>query len=797
MELPPARRAPGPHDRDVRHEPPDGPRRAARLLRDAEPHRPHRPGEDRRGHPVRAPGLHPGGRRRPGPSRGDQRRAPDPLLRGVLALGVPRGRRLQRAAGTAGRGPQPGRFARVTRRSAIYRGTVRHRRTTPIAHAFTYDVGMLWIDLEEADELFAHAPLWSARRPRTPGGVSRADLLGDPAVPLDVAVRDLVQERLGTRPTGRIGVLTTPRTFGRAFNPVSFYLCFSPKDDDAPVAIVADVENTPWNERHAYVAACDPDARVQDLAFEKVFHVSPLMGMAQRYRFRLTRPGPTWSIHIASDGESAFDATLNLRREELSGAALARLLARFPLQSARTGALIYSNALRLKLKGAPYHPHPVKDMRASKTRTVLHGLLKHWIRDGELTLVDAHGSTTVGDAWKDGTGTPLRATVTIHDERAYRALLKGSLGLAESYRDGWWDADDLVGIVRIAARNIHRGDAYRRRLRPVLAPVQGAVATARRNTIDRSKEQISAHYDLGNDLYGLMLDETMMYSSAIYPTPEATLHEAQLCKLDRICDKLELGPDDHLLEIGTGWGGLAIHAARRSGCRVTTTTISREQHALAVERVRAAGLQDRITVLLEDYRNLTGTYSKLVSIEMIEAVGWRDFPTFFRVCGERLADDGLMLLQAITIDDRAYDVEKATKSFINQLIFPGGCLPSVREIQRCVGSFTALRNVQLEDITPHYVTTLAAWRERFEQAAAAGALDEQRYDKQFRRIWSLYLAYCEGGFAERRIQDVQILLAGPRFRGEALLPGLPDQPTSAPVTTLHLADDGPHTRHVA
>jgi len=681
-------------------------------------------------------------------------------------------------------------------RSAIYRGTVRHRRTSPVEHAFTYDVGMLFVLLDEADDLFEGSALWSSRRPRSPGGLSRADLLGDPSRPLDIEVRDLVQRRLGTRPEGPIGLLTTPRTFGRAFNPVSFYFCFGAEDPETLVAVVADVENTPWNEHHAYVAACDPGARVQDVAFEKVFHVSPLMGMDQTYRFRLTAPGDTLSIHIESDGESAFDATLNLRREPATAANLRGLLARFPLQSARTGALIYTNALKLKLKGAPYSPHPDQHMRPSKTRTVLHGLLKHWIRDGELTLVDAFGSTTVGDAYADGTGVPLRSTVTIHDERAYRALLKGSLGLAESYRDGWWDADDLVGIVRIAARNIHRGDAYRRRLRPVLAPVQGAVAAAKRNTIDRSKAQISAHYDLGNDLYGLMLDETMMYSSAIYPTPEATLHEAQLCKLDRICDKLALGPDDHLLEIGTGWGGLAIHAARRSGCRVTTTTISREQHALAVERVEAAGLSDRITVLLEDYRNLTGTYSKLVSIEMIEAVGWRDFPTFFRVCGERLADDGLMLLQAITIDDRAYDVEKATRSFINQLIFPGGCLPSVKEIQRCVGSFTDLRNVQLEDITPHYVTTLAAWRHRFEAAAEAGALDDAKYDGSFRRIWSLYLAYCEGGFAERRIQDVQVLLAGPRFRGETLLPQLPAEPTAMPVTTLHLAEQD-EDRHVA
>jgi cyclopropane-fatty-acyl-phospholipid synthase len=674
----------------------------------------------------------------------------------------------------------------------VYRGTIRHRRTAPVEHAFTYDVGMLYLDHEELEAgVLEHPPLWSARRPRAIAGIARADLLGDPAVPLDEAVRALVHERIGVRPSGPVGVLTTPRTLGRVFNPVSFYFCFEDDDRGRLVAVVADVENTPWNERHAYVAACDPAARVQEASFDKVFHVSPLMGMDQRYRFRFTAPGDTLSIHITSEGDSAFDATLNLRREPMTRAGLHRLLARFPLQSARTGALIYANALQLKLKGAPYHAHPdtqatAHHMKPTKTRTVLHRLLRHWVREGELTIIDAHGASTVGHALPHGAVEPLRATVTIHDERAYGLLLKGSLGLAEGYRDGWWDADDLVALVRIAARNIHRGDAYRRRLRPALAPVQAATATLKRNTIDRSKRQISAHYDLGNDLYELMLDETMMYSSAIYPHADASLHEAQLHKLDRICDKLDLQPDDHLLEIGTGWGGLAIHAARRSGCRVTTTTISKEQHALAVERVRAAGLEDRITVLLEDYRLLRGRYDKLVSIEMIEAVGWRDFPTFFRACGSLLADDGVMLLQAITMDDRAYEVEKATSSFINQLIFPGGCLPSVQELQRCVGSYTPLRTVQLEDITPHYVTTLAAWRERFEAAVESGTLDTERYDVRFQRIWSLYLAYCEGGFAERRIQDVQILLAGPQFRGEA--PGASREHAVAHLPVLALAE---------
>jgi cyclopropane-fatty-acyl-phospholipid synthase len=274
----------------------------------------------------------------------------------------------------------------------------------------------------------------------------------------------------------------------------------------------------------------------------------------------------------------------------------------------------------------------------------------------------------------------------------------------------------------------------------------------------------------------------MAYSCAVFEREDATLHEAQVAKFERICRKLRLGPNDHLLEIGTGWGGLALHVAQRYGCKVTTTTISREQHDWAQRKFDAAGLlrSGQVTLLLEDYRELAGRYDKLVSIEMIEAVGWRDFPTFFRVCGERLSADGVMLLQAITIDDRAYDVEKAVKSFINQLIFPGGCLPSLEIISRNTARQSDMRIVQLEDMTEHYVTTLRHWRETFQ--AATEQLEERGYDERFRRLWVLYLAYCEAGFAERRIQVGQLLLAKPGYRAEPLWTLPAERPLEARIT---------------
>jgi cyclopropane-fatty-acyl-phospholipid synthase len=384
------------------------------------------------------------------------------------------------------------------------------------------------------------------------------------------------------------------------------------------------------------------------------------------------------------------------------------------------------------------------------------------IRGGELQLIEGGERLEFGAG-----GGSLRAVIHVRSPRFYRQLLRGSIGACESYVDGLWDCEDLVALTRIAALNVRALDHLRRVLAPVLIPVQRWGRWLARNTPGRSRARVAAHYDLGNDLFSLFLDPTMMYSCAVFDSPGVTLEEASLTKLERVCAKLDLSPDDHLLEIGTGWGGLAVYAAENHGCRVTTTTISREQHDYAVARVRDAGLSDRVTVLLEDYRDLRGRYDKLVSIEMIEAVGWQYFPTFFRRCSELVSDDGAMLLQAIVIDDSAYEVEKAGKSFINTYIFPGGCLPSMAVISRSVARVTDFREVHLEDITDHYATTLEHWRERFLDAGERIA--ELGYDERFRRLWELYLSYCEGGFRERRIQDVQLLLAKPSFGADRVL----------------------------
>ncbi len=379
------------------------------------------------------------------------------------------------------------------------------------------------------------------------------------------------------------------------------------------------------------------------------------------------------------------------------------------------------------------------------------------VSSGRIDVVEGASERSFGPADAE-----LHATVTINDPAAWRSPLRGSVGLGEGYVEGLWETDDLVALIQIAARELREMDG----LRGAIARPRGLWHRARRlvpeNTRSGARHNISAHYDLGNDLFAAFLDERMMYSCAYFPDETTSLEGAQLAKLDRICDRLRLGPENHLLEIGTGWGGMAIHAARRSGCRVTTTTISRQQFELARRRVREAGLEDQVTVLLQDYRDLEGRYDRLVSVEMIEAVGWQYFDDYFRHCDQLLSDDGLMLLQAITIDDRIYEIEKGAKSFANTHVFPGGCLPSQGLIAGCLERVTSMKQVWVDDITAHYPPTLAAWRERF--FAGWERLRDRGYDERFRRLWDFYLSSSEAGFRERRIGDVQALFAKPGAR---------------------------------
>ncbi len=399
-------------------------------------------------------------------------------------------------------------------------------------------------------------------------------------------------------------------------------------------------------------------------------------------------------------------------------------------------------------------------------RAVFQRLAK--LERGCVTVVDADGTHVFGQVSADF---PLRATVTIHAPKAYRLLaLRGSIGVGEGYMAGEWSCDDLPTLVRIFVLNQDALLGLEHGLTRLMMPLFRLLYARRDNHRRGSRANIAAHYDLGNEFYRLFLDETLMYSAAIFPTPETGLREASVAKIDRICRKLELHPDDHLLEIGSGWGGFATHAARHYGCRVTTTTISQEQYQLTRDRVRGAGLEDRVTVLCQDYRELRGSFDKLVSIEMIEAVGERHLNTYFRACARLLKPHGMMLLQAITVADQKYKQYRNEVDFIRHYIFPGGFLPSLTAITEILARATDLRVFHLEDIGAHYAITLRHWRERF-----LSNLDRVRalgFPDTFIRMWEYYLCYCEGGFRERAIGTVQLLLTKPLCRREPLTPAL-------------------------
>lgn len=362
-----------------------------------------------------------------------------------------------------------------------------------------------------------------------------------------------------------------------------------------------------------------------------------------------------------------------------------------------------------------------------------------------------------------GSPADLHARVEVRDPRAWTLLLRGSAGFARGYVDRLWDSEDPLAVVRLAARNMARLDHLRRRWHPLLGRIGRLARLVPANTRAGARQHVAAHYDLGTELFRAFLDERLVYSAAYFPEPGASLDEAQGVKLERICARLELSPGDHLLDIGGGWGGLAIHAAAEHGCRVTMTTISREQREYAAARVRELGLDGLVTVLGADYRDLGGSYDKLASVEMIEAVGWQYFPEFFRKCAALLRPGGVMLLQAIVIDDLNYEVEKSARSFANTEVFPGGCLPSERVIRELIEGETDMTAASMEEITDHYAETLRRWRERFN--AAAPRLERLGYDARFRRLWNFYLAFSEAGFRERRIRDLQMT-----FRRASRLP---------------------------
>lgn len=651
--------------------------------------------------------------------------------------------------------------------SRIFDGAVQHHRLDPVEHRFAYPVSFLGIDLAELPLLDGQVKGFGHNRVR-PVAIHDRDYFDGAARPLAESCREQVRRAGGNADAARVVLLTAARYWHYVFNPVSFYLGLAA--DNALRWAVAEVNNT-FGDRHLYVlplleAGAGGDYRAQ---LAKAFHVSPFHDMRGVYAFsfRYTPDDVDVRVDLVRDGQPVFRSRLHGRGRPLTTANLVRDLVRHPLAGALTTPRIAAQAARLKFRRKlPVHarPEPASAMTIVRrplqgvdklARDTVFGLLQR-LRHGELVLTLPDGAETRFGRADSG------ASVALHVRRwsfFRRVMLGGDVGFGEAYVDGDVDSPAITDVVALLIAN-----------RAELA--DGNVATAlvsrlaeslrhltRANTRRRSRHNIHAHYDLSNDFFQTFLDPTLMYSCAMFASPEESLDAAQQRKIATLITKLRLEPHHHLLEIGSGWGGFAIAAARASGCRVTSITVSEEQRRLAIARVALAGLSDRVEILFCDYREIRGQYDRLVSIEMLEAVGHPFLGAYFRACDRALKPDGLAVLQVITIPDPRYDAYRRGCDWIQKYVFPGGHLPALKAMTAAMARHSSLCIEHLENIGPHYGPTLRAWSRAFEQN-----LDRVRalgFDERFVRQWRYYLAYCEAGFASRTLDVLQLVLTRP------------------------------------
>ena len=650
--------------------------------------------------------------------------------------------------------------------SALYPGRVEHRRFFPVPHRLHYRLYVYAFDLDELDLLDRTLPLFGYNRLRPASLYDRDYLTQDPG-----DIRSKLQRIVAQRAPGlaftRAVMVTSPRYFSYIFNPVSFYYCF----DAAArlVCTVAEVNNT-FGEKHVYVLPLATPAAEGDypvrLQAAKAFHVSPFNAVDGTYHFYFADIRRELDIRVAlhREGREIMNARLCGQIRKLNAGRQLSTLLRHPILPHLTIPRIYWQALRLKVqRGLVYHDKPlpaspmtIRRVPATTIQRRCAALVMRTLtrtRHGALALRLPDGRTHRFRGTKEGP----QAALVIKAHRFFtRIALGGDIGLGEAFMHGEADSEDLVTLVRFFIRNREVFEDGRFKSALANKALDWAVHLRRRNTLHGSRRNIRRHYDLSNDFFRLFLDESMAYSCGIFATPHASLEAAQQEKFAMIMRKARLKPTDHVLEIGCGWGGFAMAAARQTGCRVTGITVSPAQYALAQKRISAAGLADRITIRLADYRHVRGRYDKIISIEMLEAVGHAYYGRFFHGLERLLAPHGIAVLQTITIPDPHYERYRRECDWIQKHIFPGGLLPCLAVLTRAMTRHSQLVVDHLENIGDHYALTLAAWRQRFmsnaDRAAALG------FDHVFQRKWHYYLASCEAAFRERVLGDLQLVL---------------------------------------
>lgn len=652
--------------------------------------------------------------------------------------------------------------------SRIFTGQVMHARSRPVQHRFQYPVYFYGLDIDELEDLDREIPLFGHNRIR-PVAIHDRDYL----LPGEVSLREKVERVLdrfdGGGSPARVDLVTSARYLHYVFNPVSFFYCYG--EDGSLNNVVVQVTNT-FGEMHVYLLKDfleDSRGYLGHFRARKVFHVSPFFDRIGSYEFFLSdsrRDELDILIHYRQKSDLVFAARLRGSARSLYKKNLNRTLCRHPVVAALTvprimwqaGRLHYQRRLPVYHKPPPASPGTIRPAPLSFVerlgRRMAHRHLRR-IRNGQLTVLYLSGEGQTFGSPEGGNG--RRASIRILDNRFYRrTLLRGEIGLGESYTAGEWDSEDLPAFLALMADNLGHVQDHRHRWSTAGRTVDRIRHALRPNTTRGSRNNISSHYDRSNDFFALFLDPTMTYSCALFEGPGDSLEEAQFNKIRSVIRKARITPGDQVLEIGVGWGSLAIEAARSTGCSVTGITISGKQLEFARERVLRAGLGDRITLELLDYRHLEGSYDAVVSIEMLEAVGHGNLGRYFSIVQRVLKHGGRAVVQVITIPDERYRRYRRNPDWIRKHIFPGGHLPSMEAMTRAVERIPGLDILEVEDIGPHYAKTLALWREAL--LGNRKRILSMGYDEDFVRKWEYYFAYCEAGFSTGALHDYQMVL---------------------------------------
>ncbi|MDY6904340.1 MAG: DUF1365 family protein [Thermodesulfobacteriota bacterium] len=648
--------------------------------------------------------------------------------------------------------------------SCIVKARLYHKRHWPVTNRFVYDIYLYAIDVNELDELDRQITGFGYNR-HTLAAIHDTDYLEH----THQSVREKIRNRLTAAglatDVDRIMLITAARYCNHIFNPVSFFYCM--KKDGTIACIVAEVNNT-LGEKHIYLLDTPrpgPGGDAATFHTEKRFHVSPFFPREGEYDFFFSPLADTLDICINyyRDGVLQLETRLSGICEPLTPRSFLKTVATRPVQAVMTMPRILYQAwiLYVKKRLPVYHKPPPSDPH-TMTKQPKGLLFRLYMRSvfGVLSVIENGGLTfhlpsgrtlTCGNA-HDGNG-----IINLHSFAFFKKVFYGSdIGFGEAYMAGDWTSPDLPAALGVIARNLGAIDKKTSPLSGLKKMMDVATHRKRKNTVAGSRKNIHAHYDTGNAFFSKILDPTRMYSCALFETPDDDLHSAQLNKISAICKKATIKETDHVLEIGTGWGGFAIEAVARTGCTITTTTISREQYGYARQQVADRGLSGNITVLQQDYRHLTGSFDKIVSIEMLEAVGHEFYPAFFKICERLLKPGGKMVIQVITIPHERYDTYRSRVDWIQKYIFPGGLLPSVEILEQTIARHTDLHITNIASIGPHYAPTLAAWRHNL--LAREDDIRKLGVDDIGLRMWEYYFAYCQAGFEAGVIDDVQMVI---------------------------------------